>query len=66
MTETETPVTDPRRTNAWGIDLSYEDAFNKWHDTPQQTVSAIMRAMAADSGTAAPPQDDSFIIVRLG
>ena len=65
-TKTGTPVQDLRRTNGWGIDLSYEDAFHKWHDTPDATVRAIMQAMGVDPNSSAPPQDDSVIIVGKG
>ncbi len=66
MTKTGTRVENLRRTNGWGIDLTYEDAFGKWHDTPEETVRAIMRAMGADTTTTEPQQDDSVIILRQG
>ncbi len=66
MTETGTPVENTRRTNSWGIDLNYQDALGEWHETPAETISAIMRAMAAEPGSVAPPDDDSVIIVRSG
>jgi 4-alpha-glucanotransferase len=33
------------RTNAYGIDLNYEDALGRWHDVPETTVRAILLAM---------------------
>src|SRR5437763_497797 len=65
MISTETPVQDKRRTNNWGIDLTYEDAFGNWHETSEETVRAILKAMGADSSSG-PEPDDSVIIVRTG
>ncbi len=61
-TETENKV----NTNGWGIDLRYEDAFGKWHDTPSETVEAIEQAMGAEPGELASPQDSSVIFSRTG
>jgi hypothetical protein len=36
-------------TNAWGIDLKYEDALGTWHETPEETIRAVLKAMDADS-----------------
>jgi 4-alpha-glucanotransferase len=54
------------RTSGWGIDLNYKDAFGKWHDTPEETISAILRAMDAETGAVAPPEDDSLLIACTG
>jgi 4-alpha-glucanotransferase len=54
------------RTNAWGIDTCYEDAFQKWHDTPPGTIDAILCAMGAEPGQLAAPHDDSVIFARTG
>ncbi len=54
------------KTNAWGIDQRYEDAFGNWHDTPEETIQAITRAMGAEPGQSSAPQDDSVIFVRPG
>jgi 4-alpha-glucanotransferase len=66
MIETGTPVKNTRQSNGWGIDLNYEDALGDWHDTPQETISAILRAMGAEPDALAPPDDHSLIIVRTG
>lgn len=66
MSKTAAPVESSRRTNAWGIDLSYEDALGKWHDTPDESVTAILQAMGAEANSQAPPEDDSVIVVRKG
>jgi len=59
-------ATNRQRTNAWGIDLNYEDAFGKWHETDEETINAIRAAMHADASTSAPPKDDSLIVVKAG
>ena len=66
MISTETPVQDKCRTNGWGIDLSYEDAFGKSHDTSEDTIAAILKAMGADPSSLGPEPDDCVIIVRAG
>ena len=53
---------DPRRTNAWGIDLNYEDAFGKWHESGPETIRAILAAMGAEDGAEAPRNEDPFIV----
>ena len=55
MIETGTPVQNTRRTNDWGIDLNYEDALGEWHDTSEETISAILHAMGADATSIAAP-----------
>ena len=54
------------RTNGWGIDLNYEDALGEWHDTPQATIDAILRAMGAEPGSIAPLRNDAVLVVRSG
>ena len=54
------------KTNGWGIDLRYEDAFSNWHDTPSETIQAITEAMGAEPGQLAPPRDESLIFARTG
>ena len=66
MLQTETPGENQVRTNGWGIDQRYEDAFGKWHDTPQETIRAIQEAMGAQPDQLTAPQDDSVIFVRTG
>lgn len=71
MIETGTPVAgatseNTRRTNGWGIDLNYEDALGKWHETPRETIDAILRAMDAEPGSLTAPKDDCVIIVHKG
>lgn len=54
------------KTNGWGVDLTYKDAFGKWHQTPPETLAAVAKALGIDPETIAPPQDDSLLIVRAG
>ena len=54
------------RTNAWGIDLSYEDALGKWHDTDPETARAILEAMEAPPDGSKPKPDGSVLVVRAG
>ncbi len=65
MSQTGAPAIT-RRTNGWGIDLNYEDALGEWHETPQETISAILHAMGADENTLTAPQDDCVMIIRKG
>lgn len=53
-------------TNGWGIDLCYEDANGEWHDTSQETINAILKAMGAEPESLAPPRDNSVLVVRAG
>lgn len=66
MLETGAATENPVKTNGWGIDLRYEDAFGKWHDTPQETIQVILRAMGAKPDQLAVPQDDSVLFARTG
>src|ERR1700745_1079525 len=66
MLETGIATENQVKTNGWGIDLRYQDAFGKWHDTPEETVAKILRAMGADVEVLAPPQDQSVIFARTG
>ena len=54
------------RTNAWGIDANYQDAYGQWHDTPEHTITAILEAMGADPTALGPPAAEPVIIVRHG
>lgn len=55
-----------RKTNGWGIDLNYEDAFGKWHDVPDETIDSLFRVMNADPQSVAPPPDNSIMVVHSG
>lgn len=59
-------IEQKRRTNAWGIDLNYQDALGNWHKPPQTTIDAILNAIGTDDGDSKPPQRDSVLIVRAG
>ncbi|HEX4229840.1 MAG TPA: 4-alpha-glucanotransferase [Bryobacteraceae bacterium] len=54
------------KTNGWGIDLNYQDAFGKWHDVPRETIDTVLEAMGADRESVAPSPDDSVVIVHSG
>jgi 4-alpha-glucanotransferase len=66
MLETDKVTENTVQTNGWGIDLRYEDAFGKWHDTPAETIDAILKAMGAEPGQLAAPQDDCVLFARTG
>jgi 4-alpha-glucanotransferase len=66
MISTETSVQNKRRTNGWGIDLAYEDAFGEQHETSEETISAILNAMGADAGSLGPEPDNCVMIVHAG
>ena len=65
-----TPVEEQRkpeiRTNGWGIELNYKDAFGKWHETSPETIAALLDAMEADPSVISGGEDDSVIVVRTG
>jgi 4-alpha-glucanotransferase len=65
MIENRIPVHE-RRTNSWGIDLNYEDAFGKRHETTSETIGAILAAMGAKERDLAPPLDNSVIVAQAG
>src|SRR5947209_5923477 len=54
------------RTNAHGIDLSYEDALGNMHETSEKTISAILRAMRSDAPESGPGKASAPIILRRG
>lgn len=54
------------RTNAWGVDLNYEDAFGKWHEAEDETIRAILEAMGASHEGERRAEDDSLIMLRKG
>jgi 4-alpha-glucanotransferase len=66
MNEAEAAVNIELKTNGWGIDLSYQDAFGQWHETPPRTITAILDAMGADTNAIAAPSDEAVIVVRAG
>lgn len=66
MRRTGTPEEPPLRTNGWGIDLSYQDAFRKWHEPPQETIDAILRGMGADATALGPLDSRSVMVVKSG
>ncbi len=66
MVETGIAAGNEVKTNAWGIDLRYEDAFGQWHDTPDETIQAITQAMGGDPDQFAAPQDHSVVFARSG
>ncbi len=51
-----------RQTNAWGIDLRYRDALEKWHEPPAGTVEAIKRAMQTDGRRPAGKDSPSPVV----
>ncbi len=53
-------------TNGWGIDLSYEDAFGNRHETPRETITALLASMDADLASLTAPKDDTVVVVRCG
>ena len=54
------------RTNGWGIDLNYKDALGKWHETPRETITALLQAMEADGDSISPSQNETVIVIRSG
>lgn len=68
MSKSNEPKSKPRvpRTNAHGIDLSYEDALGNLHETSEKTVSAILEAMGADPTGSEEDKRSGPIILRQG
>lgn len=54
------------RTNAWGVDLNYEDALGQWHEIDAETVSAILSAMGAADGARRPEENLAVVVIRAG
>jgi 4-alpha-glucanotransferase len=52
------------QTDAWGIDSGYEDALGQWHDTPEETRSALLAAMGAEPAGSGPPAQAPVLVVR--
>src|SRR5581483_4878408 len=52
-------------TNAWGIDLKYEDALGTWHETPEETIRAMLKAMDADSDRE-PVAESPLLVIKQG
>jgi len=57
----ETP--DPE---AWGIDLTYRDTADGWHDAPPETVQRILAAMGATTRLPPGQGDDAPVLVITG
>lgn len=51
------------RTDSWGVDLTYQDAFQKWHKARSETVRAIHRAMEIDEDS---PPPEPVLVVETG
>ena len=66
MKKSSGKASQSRKTNGWGVDLNYEDAFGEWHDATEQTVKAVLHAMEADGPGAEPPNDDPVQVLREG
>lgn len=66
MAAAQSELANQLKTNGWGVDLTYQDAFGKWHETSSETLAAIAAALGTDVSTVTPPQDDSLLIVRAG
>lgn len=54
-----------KHTDAWGIDLRYQDAFDTWHTVPAQTHAAVRAAMGA-ADQESPPVDCPVLFLRPG
>jgi 4-alpha-glucanotransferase len=52
------------KTDAWGIDHEYEDAFHTKRTPPQATIETIRRAIGADAARA--PHEPRTIVIRCG
>jgi 4-alpha-glucanotransferase len=52
------------KTDAWGIDHEYEDAFKKKRTPPQTTIEAIRKAIGAHVAQA--PHEPRTIVIRRG
>jgi 4-alpha-glucanotransferase len=59
VTNTESPGT-----NAWGIDLRYEDALGRWHETTDETMRAVLKSMGAHSNQQPVPESPLLVVNR--
>ncbi len=57
--------TESALTNAWGIDLRYEDALGAWHETPTDTIDAVLKAMDIDRDRQ-PAHEGPVLVVSRG
>ena len=58
--------TDSSLANKWGIDLRYEDALGAWHETPEETIRAVLKSMAINSDQEQPLPENPLLVVRRG
>ncbi len=53
-----------RQTDPWGIDQSYQDGREKWHDVSEETKQKLVKAM--NTGGAAQPPEPNLKIITQG
>ncbi len=53
------------QTNAWGVDLRYEDALGGWHETPEETIRAVLKSMDVDPNQE-PVAESPLVVVNRG
>jgi 4-alpha-glucanotransferase len=53
------------RTDSWGVDHSYQDAFQKWHDVTPETIRAIHQAMGR-AASDQPAKNESLLVIEAG
>jgi 4-alpha-glucanotransferase len=51
-------------TDDWGIDLRYEDALGTWHETTEETIRAVLKAMDVDSDREPAPESPILVVNR--
>ena len=48
------------------MERGYNDAMGRWHDSPPETVDAILRTMGASAERPRPPDDEPVLFLRPG
>jgi 4-alpha-glucanotransferase len=61
VTNTGSPLT-----NEWGVDLRYEDALGAWHETPDQTIRAVLDSMGINPHQEPTSLESPLLVVKRG
>ncbi len=55
-----------KKTDRWGVDAGYEDAFQKWHPASDETIEAVRRAMGVHESSEPETRSQPVIVVEAG
>jgi len=57
-------MSSPEELRDWGVEPGYWDVTGRWRDVPEDTLSAVLRALGAGSG--GPPEAGPLVVVGAG